>query len=248
MTLLPEPLVNLVDTLASMPGAVAVVLGGSRALGAASATSDWDFGVYYRSSLDTTALERFGTVHPPGAWGRLMNGGAWLTIDGTKVDVLLRDLDVVDHWSARAREGAFDVDALLGYVAGLPTYSLLAEREAAVTLRGALPAKDSLYPGKLAETGPPRWRFCSGFSLTYARMHAERGDFTGTVGQVARAVFEEAHARMCAAGRWALNEKRLVAAAGLEEVQARMRDMPREPEGLGRWVTEVGAVLARPRH
>lgn len=33
-----------------MPGAVAVVLGGSRAVGAAREDSDWDLGVYYRST------------------------------------------------------------------------------------------------------------------------------------------------------------------------------------------------------
>jgi hypothetical protein len=30
-------------------------------------------------------------VYPPGAWGRIMNGSAWLTYDGLKVDVILRD-------------------------------------------------------------------------------------------------------------------------------------------------------------
>jgi hypothetical protein len=44
-----------------------------------------------------------------------------------KVDVLLRDLEVALHWSAEARGGAYEVDALLGYLAGAPTYSLMAE-------------------------------------------------------------------------------------------------------------------------
>jgi len=35
----------------------------------------------------------------PGSWGRLMNGGAWLKI-GERIDVLLRDLTVVEHSSA----------------------------------------------------------------------------------------------------------------------------------------------------
>src|ERR1041384_7581038 len=102
--MLPGPIEDLVDALACMPGAVAVVLGGSRAAGAADPTSDWDLGVYYRGALDTAALAARGTVHPPGAWGRIMNGGAWLTVGGAKVDVLLRDLDVVDHWCALAVE------------------------------------------------------------------------------------------------------------------------------------------------
>ena len=50
-------------------------------------------------------LACFGEVHPPGSWGRIMNGGAWLSLDGTKVDVLLRDLDVAMYWSGRAQLG-----------------------------------------------------------------------------------------------------------------------------------------------
>jgi hypothetical protein len=35
-----------------MPGAVAVALGGSRALGVDDTRSDWDFGLYYRGTID----------------------------------------------------------------------------------------------------------------------------------------------------------------------------------------------------
>ena len=52
---LPQPVAELVDALAAMRGSVAVVLGGSRALGAADAASDWDLGVYYRGAIDLTA-------------------------------------------------------------------------------------------------------------------------------------------------------------------------------------------------
>jgi len=241
---MPASVADLADLLAAMPGAVAVVLGGSRAQGSATTASDWDLGVYYRGAIDTTALARLGAVHPPGAWGRVMNGGAWLAIEGRKVDVLLRDLDVVDHWSARAREGAFEIDALLGYVAGVPTYSLLAERAVAVLLRGELPPAGE-YPPRLAETAPARWRFCSSFSLMYARMHAERSDAIGMVGQAAKAVFEEAHARACGERRWVLNEKRLVRSSGLEEAQALFAEIPDAPERMLAWVGSVEGRLSR---
>src|SRR5580765_7991782 len=124
---LPLPVAELVDVLAAMPGAVAVVLGGSRVLGSSDAGSDWDLGLYYRGKIDLAALEARGVVYPPGSWGRLMNGGAWLRCGGEKVDVILRDLDIVDHWTRRAEAGEFEVDALLGYGAGIPTYTLSAE-------------------------------------------------------------------------------------------------------------------------
>ena len=178
---IPTAIDELVEVLARMPGAVAVVLGGSRALGVSDEGSDWDLGVYYRGALDTAALAALGTVHPPGAWGRIMNGGAWLTHAGMKVDVILRDLDAVEHWTERAREGQYDVDLLLGYLAGIPTYTLLTERAVARMLRGTLPPAEA-FPARLAETAPERWRFHSRFSFAYARMLAARGDHAGTLG------------------------------------------------------------------
>jgi hypothetical protein len=171
-----------------------------------------------------------------------MNGGAWLSIEGTKVDVLLRDLDVVEHWSSLARRGEFEIDALLGYVAGVPTYSLMAERAVAVVLRGDLPPAEP-HPPLLAEVASPRWRFCSKFSLDYAEMHAKQGSVVGTVGQVAKAVLEEAHARVSAERRWVLNEKRLVEAAGLGGAHSWFGDVPRTADGLVRWVGEARVAL-----
>src|SRR5262245_13473197 len=107
---LPQPVAEVVDVLAAMPGVIAVVLGGSRGLGLTDTGSDWDLGVYYRATIDLTALRARGIVYPPGAWGRVMNGGAWLSCGGEKVDVLLRDLDIVDHWTERAEHGEYGVD------------------------------------------------------------------------------------------------------------------------------------------
>ena len=89
---------HLAAQLAAIPGVVAVTLGGSRATNTAAEGSDWDFGLYYRSRLDPAdivALGWPGRVFTPGEWGRIVNGGAWLTIDGTKVDLIYRDLDEV---------------------------------------------------------------------------------------------------------------------------------------------------------
>src|SRR6266581_900757 len=207
---LPQPIAELVDELAAMPGTVAVVLGGSRALGSNDVGSDWDLGLYYRGEIDLTALAARGTVYPPGSWGRVMNGGAWLRCGGEKVDVLLRDLDVVEHWTRRAEDGEFDRDALLGYLAGIPTYSLTAELASCRPLHGVIPRAP--FPPKLIAAAPPIWRFCRSLSLDYARMHARRGNLAGATGQAAAAVMEEAHAIVCGRGQWVCNEKRLVEA------------------------------------
>ena len=241
---LPQPITELVDLLATMSGTVAVVLGGSRALGTADAGSDWDLGLYYRGTIDLTAIAKRGTVYPPGSWGRVMNGGAWLQCGGEKVDVLLRDLDVVEHWTRRAEKGEFEVDALLGYVAGVPTYMLSAELASCRRLRGDIP--ESRFPPQLVVTAPSRWRFCRSFSLDYARMHARRGDLVGATGEAAKAVMEEAHAISCERGQWVCNEKRLIETAGLAGLHTLFAQVPIQSAKLVEWVDLIADKLGVP--
>ena len=64
MTLhLPTGVGDLVDVLAGLRGAVAVVLGGSRASGAHDAASDWDLGLYYRGTIDRAVREGYERRH-----------------------------------------------------------------------------------------------------------------------------------------------------------------------------------------
>src|SRR5262249_20301786 len=98
---------RLVRAVAPVPGIEAVVLGGSRARGTATAGSDYDIGLYYRGSrpIDIAALRGVAAslddrgaaaeVTPLGGWGPWIDGGGWLLIDGVLVDLLYRDLDRV---------------------------------------------------------------------------------------------------------------------------------------------------------
>jgi hypothetical protein len=244
---LPSAIEDLVDELATSDGVTAVVLGGSRAIGRNRPDSDWDLGVYSRGSIDLTGLAARGPVHPPGTWGRIMNGGSWLTIGGVRVDVLLRDLDAVEHWTTEAAAGRFAIDGLPGYVAGIPTYSLAAEVDASQVLRGALTV-DAAFPPALRVSGPTTWRINRDFSLDYADKHARRGDVVGTLGMTVRAMFEEAHARCCAAGTWVLNEKHLLATSGLDDTGALLtidHADHAEPGRLGDLVDTVRSRLER---
>jgi len=241
---LPQPVSEVVELLAAIPGTIAVVLGGSRALEGDAEGSDWDLGLYYRGTIDLTALSALGTVFPPGSWGRVMNGGAWLECGGEKVDVILRDLDVVEHWTRRAQEGEFERDALLGYLAGIPTYSLAAELASCLPLRGQVAAVP--FPPKLAAAAPAVWRFCRSFSLDYARAHARRGNLAGVAGQAAAAIVEEAHAIVCERGQWVCNEKHLIGAAGLDQLNGLFAQLPRERARLLQWIDGVADQLGGP--
>lgn len=205
---------DIIDTLASMTGVIAITIGGSRATGMADVGSDWDLGVFYRGGIDLSQLERFGDVFPPGRWGRFMNGGAWLRVDDIDIDVLVRDMESVEYWTERASRGLFDVDLLLGYLAGFASYTLVAEIALSTFAFGALEV-DTRYPDLLAASGSQQWGFRRDFSLDYALMHARRCNTMGTLGNLARATMEEGHRRMCSNRTWILNEKHLLAATGL---------------------------------
>ena len=113
---------RIAEPLARVSGVVAVALGGSRAQGTHRADSDWDFGLYYREHIDTDPLRALrwkGEVTEPGAWAYPMNGRAWLTVEGRKVDLLYRDLDDVERWVARAERGEWELYRVPGYLAGL---------------------------------------------------------------------------------------------------------------------------------
>jgi hypothetical protein len=135
---------ELAERLIEIPGVVAVTLGGSRAGGVIHPDSDWDFGLYYRDAIradDVRALGFEGTVVEPGALGRLANGGAWLMVEDQRVDLLYRDLDVVQHWLEEAEAGRYDVDQVDGYLAGMATYVLAGELALAELLAGELPGR-----------------------------------------------------------------------------------------------------------
>jgi predicted nucleotidyltransferase len=248
---LPPPVATLAAQLAVLPGALAVVLGGSRATATHRPDSDWDLGVYYRGSRralapgDVRGLGHAGHVSELGEWGPVVNGGAWLTIDGVAVDVLYRDLDAAERWLGEARAGRFEVLMQNGYVVGAPTYVLVGELAVSVPVAGELPRPG--FPVALAEAAPARWRGRAGVSLMFARIHAGAGDAVCCAGMLAGAVLCAAHARLAERREWVLNEKRLVARAGLGDADALLARPGATPAELTRTVAAVaGAVGVAP--
>jgi hypothetical protein len=236
---------ELAEQLMEIPGVVAVTLGGSRAGGVVHPDNDWDFGLYYRDAIqadDVRALGFEGTVVEPGAWGRLRNGGAQLTVEDQRVDLLYRDLDVVQHWLDEAEAGRYEVDHVEGYLAGMATYVLAGELALAEVLAGELPQPG--FPDLLRQAAPTRWRRSAGFSLAIADTAAGRHDVVSCAGQLAKAAIEAAQAALAERGEWALNEKAIVRRAALgtrvEAIIAAPGDRPFE---LSRAVSAMRAAL-----
>lgn len=195
-------------------------------------SSDWDFGVYYRGGFqpaDVRALGYPGTVVEIGGWGGgVFNGGAWLQIEGTKVDLLWRDLGVVDHEIAEAQAGWWRLEPLMFHLAGIPTYILLAELAGNRVLHGNLPRPD--YPRALREVAGRDWAQRAELTLDYASTaHAAHARITACLGMIAVGAAEYAHAAAATAGRWVTNDKNLLTTGGMDHVDHLVRALPCDP-------------------
>jgi predicted nucleotidyltransferase len=227
---------RLADRLAALPGVRAVALGGSRAQGTHAPDSDWDLAVYYRGDFDPDDLRAVGwegEVSELGGWGGgVFNGGAWLTVEGRRVDVHYRDLDVVEHEWAEAEEGRFRVEPLLFHLAGIPSYLVVAELAVNRVLRGEL-SRPTGYPEKLRTYAFERWRGTARITLTYAQAnHAPAGRLTEVAGALATAAMQAGHAVLAARGEWVTNEKRLLERAGLRGVDDIVGGLTADPGAL----------------
>lgn len=220
---------GLVEKLARIGGVTAVSLGGSRATGTDTPDSDWDFGLYYRGSIDVAAIRSLGhegVVVEPGEWGRLVNGGAWLTVDGARVDLLYRDVDTVAHWTSEAEAGRYERDHVEGYVAGMATYVLAAELALCRVLHGELPRPT--FPPALRASAPPQWFGSALFSLDNASTFLARGDHPGAVSLALKGLIAASQGILAQRGAWVLNEKRIIERAGLTDIAATVLVAPHE--------------------
>jgi Nucleotidyltransferase domain len=219
---------EMADRLVGVPGVHAVALGGSRARGEHTAESDVDLGLYYRPPLDVDALGAAARavagpeaqVTAPGEWGPWVDGGGWLRVDRTAVDWIYRDLDRVGHsWDA-AQDGRFSWHFQVGHPLGVPDWAYAAEVAVAVVLADPsgeltrLQQETRHYPARLAGAIVDSGLWEAGFCLDIAGKALSRRDSAYVSGCLFRAVLLCAHALHAHAGRWLVNEKGAVAAAG----------------------------------
>ena len=110
----------MVDALEQVPSVQAVVLGGSYARGMARAYSDIDLGVFYsdESALPIPGVrdvttQILGSVNPLVSevveWGPWVNGGAWLTLQGQRVDLIYRSLENLERVISDVERGQYEL-------------------------------------------------------------------------------------------------------------------------------------------
>lgn len=227
MALTDAELTGLADRLASVPGVVGVVLGGSRARRTHTPDSDTDLGLYYRPPLDTGRLGALaeavgGTgakVTVPGDWGPWVDGGGWLRISGEAVDWIYRDLDRVHRCWADAEKGRYAFHTQAGHPLGVPDFAYPGELALSRILSdptgelGTLQRRVRSFPRALADAlVGGLWE--ADFLIGVARKAVSRGDSAYVAGCLFRLVGVCAHALHGAAGKWLINEKGAVEAAG----------------------------------
>ncbi|MFD8599434.1 nucleotidyltransferase domain-containing protein [Kitasatospora sp. NPDC059646] len=215
--------------LAGVGGIVGVCLGGSRARGAHAPGSDYDLGLYYRAGeLDTAALRSLAAelcgrpvdVTEPGGWGPWVDGGAWLDLGPVRVDWIYRDVARVRDHAAEARAGRYLFGQQPGHPYGVPSYAYPGELALGRVLAdasgelAALRAEVLEFPPELARRLEADAAWEVPFTLANARKGARRGDAGYVQGCLFRAVGLLAHALHARAGRWLVNEKGAIAAAG----------------------------------
>ncbi|MFI9381558.1 nucleotidyltransferase domain-containing protein [Kutzneria sp. NPDC052558] len=216
---------SLASRIADVGGVVGVVLGGSRARGAADEHSDTDLGVYRRGAMDLSALREIAAEWPgsavtePGEWGPWVDGGAWLKTPGAKTDLLWRDLDRVTDILDEVRRGVVRCEAQVGHPLGFFSHAYLAELATSVVLAdpdGALAeirARLDPYPAELAEAIEGTYGFEAAFSVGNAAVPAARGDRFSATGFLFRGIGCLVHVLHARAGVWLATEKNAVASA-----------------------------------
>jgi predicted nucleotidyltransferase len=188
------------DALKGVRGIEAVVLGGSRARGTATGTSDIDIGIYYSdpSALDLAELERIAAnlddahrselITPIGEWGPWINGGGWLTIGGIATDFLFRDLNKISRVLADCLEGNITIDYQAGHPHGFVNSIYAAEIFYCRILWDAsgriaeLKDKVTPYPSAIREGTVRKFLWEAGFFAGIAGKSLPKRDIAYTAG------------------------------------------------------------------
>ena len=235
-----ELVTSLTTRLGSIDGVKAVVLAGSHARGYAQPESDIDLGLLYSEaapfsiqSIRELAENVNDTAGPVVTdfygWGPWVNGGAWLTIDGQRLDFIYRSLEHLERVIAEAEAGRYELHYLQQPPFGFFSGTYLGEIAVCIPLFDPearleiLKRRAADYPEALRQRVVQDFLFMAEFTLTsFAPKVAARSETYGTAACLTRAVNELVLALFALNRKYPVNDK-----TALAEV-ARFERAPRE--------------------
>ena len=200
-----EILSLVVARVSQVEGVAAIVLGGSRSRGTADEQSDVDLGIYYDGArpFSTSALgdaarhlddrHESNLVTGFGEWGPGVDGGGWLMIRGTHVDLLYRELGRVRAAIDDCAQGRAHSLYQLGHPMGFHIQIYAGEVHVCRPLFdptgvvAALKQKIAAYPEQLRRAVIQKHLIDAGFELMIAEKPARRGDAMYVAGCLFRA-------------------------------------------------------------
>ena len=177
---------NIVNDLQKIKGVIAVVLGGSYAVGAAKEDSDMDIGIYYSNEdpFDIDDIKTIASKYSTGEnltvtgfyeWGPWVNGGAWIQTSSGKIDFIYRSLEQVTNTIKKAKNGEWENHFEQQPPYGFSSVIYLAEIHTCIPLHD--PAKHIAYLKKEVEVYPLKLKekiiSQSLWSAEFAIWHAE---------------------------------------------------------------------------
>ncbi|MBD0389020.1 MAG: nucleotidyltransferase domain-containing protein [Nostoc sp. C3-bin3] len=202
----PQFISHIVSSLQSIEGITAVSLGGSRARGNHTLKSDVDLGIYYNpeNSPDLIALNRLACelddnhrvnlITAIGEWGKWINGGGWLQVQGVGVDFLYRDLVKVNRVIDDCHNGRITIDYQPGHPHGFVSSIYMGEIALCQVLYDpdgvleALKVKTKPYPVGLKQATIDTFAWEISFSLLVAKKAIARDDVVYAAGCCFRSV------------------------------------------------------------
>lgn len=228
---LPQFINHIVSSLQSIEGITAIALGGSRARGNHTNKSDVDLGIYYNPEKppDLIALNRLASelddshrvnlITAIGGWGKWINGGGWLHIQGVAVDFLYRDLAKVNRVIDDCHAGQITIDYQPGHPHGFVSSIYMGEVAICQPLYDpdrvleALKAKTKPYPVKLKQATIDTFAWEISFSLFVAKKAIARDDVVYAAGCCFRSVACMNQVLFALNEDYLLNEKGAIAVA-----------------------------------
>ncbi len=201
-----DKLVNkIVNELKKIPQIKAIVLGGSYATGTQRPDSDLDLGLFYNEydpikkadieiAITNLGANNHDIIAEIGEWGKWMNGGVWLIIEGKRVDFIYRNIQFVDKTIDDCLRGKVETDYYQQPAYGFFNYIYCAEIEVNKPLFDPekiitqLKHKVSSYPIVLKNNIIKFFLWDTQFSLSRAQKSAKRSEYHVVYGCVTRII------------------------------------------------------------